>query len=905
VRVYAEKADGIPPEQVVGSVGGTSDGYDSSGTPRLMKEPKLLLNDNDAGKPEGIHMMIGRRPSAAFGNSTGDRQMLEYTKAGEGPRLSMLLLHDDPKREYGHGPAAGLPDTKVGAFPQALFDEARSRGWTIISMKDDWKRIFAFEEWWTGASFVLATRALWSHVRALQRPWAAAADAGGCRARLARCGFCGRTADFTRSPHPGACFMSRATSPRRRCAVSLAAGAATSLAALCAVTLLAVAVPGAQAGPGDDAKTTPDDPKAGDVSPIGKVVEAPRNLREFSPAESAVTVDASTANLRELFETLGPDAIEWYQHVQTLSNPMFDGRAPGTDGFELAADYLEHYMKEAGLEPAFPAESDAPAAEGQRSWTSYRQHFDLPGGGLEVRRAEFAVNGAPAGVGLDFIVLGNSGIGEVTAPLTFVGYGLREGRDGYTSFEADRRLDGRIAILFRYEPLDDEGQSLWSDRRFSEFAGLRPKFQELAARGAVGVILVNPTGAKHGKSSLETPESSQFGGEFAIPMIQVTEAFAEKLLTTGTRETRTLLEWRKLADRGEVKTVDLSDDLKVSLGTDLGEKTIRTCNMGGVIHGRGDLANQWVIIGAHFDHVGYGYFGTSPAYRGQLHPGADDNASGTAGLLLLARRLAADAKALPEGASSRSILFLGFTAEESGLHGSRYFVRNPTVSGDATMAMINLDMIGRLRQDELVVSGTGTAENFDAILRPHFEKSGLTIRADPSGRGPSDHANFYGAGIPVVFPFTGLHNDYHTPRDKGYTVNPSGAIKVVDLVEAIASDFATRPDKLVFQKSEGSAGTDRGYGPVRLGVTPAMGGDVANGVLVEAVGEGSSAAEAGIQPGDVLVAWNGEEMTGAASLMENLRKHKPQDEVQIVLMRNNERLVVRVVLKESRRPPQG
>jgi len=148
VRTYAEPVYGIPPEQVVGTAGGTKYGYDKSGKPFLTKEPRLLLNDNDAGKPEGIHLMIGRRPHAAFGNSTGDRQMLEYTKAGDGARLAMLVLHDDAKREYAYGPVLGLPDTKVGTFTPALYDEAKKQGWIVVSMKDDWKRIFSFEPEW-------------------------------------------------------------------------------------------------------------------------------------------------------------------------------------------------------------------------------------------------------------------------------------------------------------------------------------------------------------------------------------------------------------------------------------------------------------------------------------------------------------------------------------------------------------------------------------------------------------------------------------------------------------------------------------------------------------------------------------------------------------------------------------
>ena len=143
--MYSEQTYGIPPEQVVGTAGGTKFGYAKNGKPFLTKEPKLLLNDNNTGKPEGIHLMIGRQAYATFGNSTGDRQMLEYTKAGNGTRLAMLVLHDDATREYAYGPAQGLPATRVGTFTQALYDEAKQQGWVVISMKHDWKRIFAFE----------------------------------------------------------------------------------------------------------------------------------------------------------------------------------------------------------------------------------------------------------------------------------------------------------------------------------------------------------------------------------------------------------------------------------------------------------------------------------------------------------------------------------------------------------------------------------------------------------------------------------------------------------------------------------------------------------------------------------------------------------------------------------------
>ena len=146
VRTYSEQVYGIPPEQVVGSAGATEYGYRKDGRPILTKVPNVLLNDDFAGKPEGIHLMIGRRPRAAFGNSIGDQQMLEYTNAGDGARLAMLVLHDDAKREYAYGPAEGLPNTKIGTFTQALYDQGKRQGWTVISMKDDWKHVFAWEQ---------------------------------------------------------------------------------------------------------------------------------------------------------------------------------------------------------------------------------------------------------------------------------------------------------------------------------------------------------------------------------------------------------------------------------------------------------------------------------------------------------------------------------------------------------------------------------------------------------------------------------------------------------------------------------------------------------------------------------------------------------------------------------------
>lgn len=653
--------------------------------------------------------------------------------------------------------------------------------------------------------------------------------------------------------------------------------------------------------------------------PPPKVIEGTVNPYTFAPTDRTVEVDAQNANLRKIFEDLGPVATEWYQHVLTLSNPFFEGRAPGSRGSEVATEYFEFWMKQAGLEPAFPpdaAHSSAsasassggagPAAadsHGTQSWTSYRQGFTLPGGTAEVKSASMTANGATLVRGKDFEVMGNSGAGTVTAPLAFAGYALESGPDGYKSFAEGADFNGRVVVLFRYEPLTDEGRSQWSQRRFSENAAIAPKVAALAKRHAAGVILVNPPGAVNGREGLESTSSSAFGQTLSVPFVQLSEAQADALLKAADPQARSLMELRKAADKGTQKSMNLKDDVQVTITADLKEGGTPAFNVGGVVRGKGKLADEWVIVGGHYDHVGYGLFGADPRNRGKLHPGADDNASGSSAVLVLSKRVAEWMRGDESPEDVRSFLFMAFTAEESGLQGSREYTRRPTVELNKLAGMINLDMIGRLRDDDLSVAGTGTAENFMEILRPVFDKSGLTIHADPTGRGPSDHASFYGAGVPVLFLFTGTHDDYHKPTDKGYTVNPAGAAKVISLTESLARMMATRPEKLVFKSSDRTGGADRGYARVRLGVQPGLVGDGETGVKVESVSEGTSAADAGIQAGDVLLTWDGEALDGAAGMMEQLRGKQPGDKVKIKLKRGSETREVEVTLKASR--PRG
>ncbi len=625
----------------------------------------------------------------------------------------------------------------------------------------------------------------------------------------------------------------------------------------------------------------------------GRVVEAPARITDFAPMEASITVDAATVNLRRIFEDLGPEATLWYQHVQTLANPFFEGRAPATRGLDLTDDYIEFYFRQYGLEPVFP--------DG-----SYQQPFNYSTRGtttVDVEVGTLAVNGRPLKRSRDFVVLGNSGSGDVTAPVTFVGYGIAEGPGGYTSFDEETDLSGRIALLLRYAPMDDRGEPQWSEADHRLQAGLARKMKSVADRGAAAIVLVNPPGAADAPDRLESLQRSRrFGPGLDIPVVQVTAETAQAIVSGGDPNGQDLLGWRLLADSGSVGTVALDDAVEIAVETVVHRTRSSTelsgNNVGGILRGQGDLADEWVVIGAHHDHVGRGdHGGIMPRNRGKLHPGADDNASGTAGVLVLAKTLTEAYEEARVGEDLRSILFVTFDGEEMGLRGSRHFADHSPIGPEKMTLMLNMDMIGRLRSRHLSVLGTDTGEGLMEMLRPHFEASGLTIAVNGGGSGRSDDASFHRMGVPALHFFTGMHPDYTSPADQAYTVNPAGAEEILDLMHRIAYDMAGRPHKLAYKEAAAGPGQDRGYGPVRLGIRPGMGDDVETGVLIDSVSEGTAAAEGGMIGGDVIVQWNDSEITGLRELFEQLQQHQPGDTVKITVLRAGRRVELDVTLK--------
>lgn len=609
--------------------------------------------------------------------------------------------------------------------------------------------------------------------------------------------------------------------------------------------------------------------------------------------------------------------------VQTLADPKLQGRGPGLHGNKVAADFIEKRFTDLGFNPGFNIDGQP----------TFRQEFEA-GRNASMRSARMGVYTGELSAlkpltmfehSKDFVLLGCSGNAEVAAPLVMVGYSIEKGGpDGsymtYSESEADAPLAGQIAMIFRFEPLTAEGKSQWASKTsaWSSAAAISNKIQSAVKRGAVGIIIVCPPGCDDPRcSKLDPTESTaRWYTDLPVPAVLMSTDAADRLvkLCDAAHEggPRSLADFRALADKGGGHTRLTSHSVSILADVDRSPRV--TWNVGAMLPGRGTLMHEIVIVGAHYDHVGLGFTGGSRTDEyGVVHPGADDNASGTAGLLAVADLLKAR-YAQSKDQNLRSVLFLGFSAEEMGLIGSRFYTRSNQIPAASITAMLNLDMIGRLRDDTLEVSGTGTAEGFADLLNPLFNASGLTIKSSPGGRGPSDHASFYAAGVPVLHMFTGQHEQYHTPRDTADLINSEGIFKTSELCAQVAYTLAAKPEKLAFTSTDRSPSRDGqpapGEGPrmagikVRFGISPASYAETEAGVGVGEVFPGTSAAEAGILQGDRLIRWNGQLIPDVQGWMELMSKNSPGDVVDVDIKRKAEELTVRVTLKSRDQTPR-
>jgi Zn-dependent M28 family amino/carboxypeptidase len=313
-------------------------------------------------------------------------------------------------------------------------------------------------------------------------------------------------------------------------------------------------------------------------------------------------------------------------------------------------------------------------------------------------------------------------------------------------------------------------------------------------------------------------------------------------------------------------------------------------NVIGVLPGRGPLAGQAVVVGAHYDHLGRGGLGSlDPDSLGVVHNGADDNASGTVALLEIARRLSTRA-----GVSQRTVVLIAFTGEELGLLGSDHYVKHPAVPIDSTFAMVNLDMVGRLRGDRITVFGTETAREFAMLLDTLGTANALAAAGSGDGYGRSDQSSFYAADVPVLHFFTGTHEDYHRTTDDAAKVNIEGVARVAGLAADVAWALATREGPLTFVDAPPPAPVAGGYGAY-LGTIPDM-SESPGGVRLTGVRAGSPAEAAGIKPGDIIVRLGDHEIGNLYQMTDALRAHKPGDSVVVVVLREGTRIELRATL---------
>jgi hypothetical protein len=642
-----------------------------------------------------------------------------------------------------------------------------------------------------------------------------------------------------------------------------------------------------------------------------------RLFAPFIPALFIVLVGVSPASLAlpvyRPAEAAAPPAFspeQYLAHIKYLASDELGGRGTGTEGGRKAADYIVEQFKAAGLRAAGP----------DGSWF---QPFEVTVGkrvndelaGLEVEGTDDVWR-----VRHDWIPFPFSEMGAVEGPLAFAGYGIQAPAydfDDYTGFDAS----GKIVLIFRYEPKAADPQAEFGGQTPSRFALFWRKAQTAAANGAKALLIVNPPGREPTEDKLYDFDTFSSSQTYALPMVSISRAMAAALLEKAGLPNLAALEQEL---DGERKPLSRDMGLNVKLQTGLEPNRLPAKNVLGLLPGTGDT-NDTIVVGAHYDHLGI-----QPAMRGndhtlQIHNGADDNASGTAGVIELARAASHGQKL------RRNVLFIAFDGEELGLCGSREFINHPTVALEDIRAMLNLDMIGRFSQGEFTIFGVPTAAEFAGLIADYSRQLGVNCRAGGLMAGGSDHACFLAKHIPVLFAFTGVHKQYHQPEDDWQLIDANGAAKILQLCDGILTDLADMEAGPVYTEPPPSAREEEPVKPaveekkeaghatstqesdskpsranirVRLGVIPDVPGDGQPGMLVQMVVEGGSAAAAGMQNGDRVMKIGGEDIRDIYAYMRVLQNYKPGDEVDVVVVRNGQEQKLHVKFQASQRRPE-
>lgn len=609
-----------------------------------------------------------------------------------------------------------------------------------------------------------------------------------------------------------------------------------------------------------------------------------RPLFFFSIALTFFTVAGASSFSQDAKED--PILARMKKDIFYLASDECEGRGVGTKGLDKAAEYIADQFKKAGLKPG--------GVDG-----TYFQPFPFATGTQLAGESTLVLSG-PQGQkirlkqGTDFQVVGSSGPGKVTAPLVFAGYGVTAKSVDYDDF-GGIDVKGKVIVTLRRVPRYFSKELPFAGPARDELASLDAKQARAVVLQAAAVILVNDA-SELPADNLVSSKVTAGVSTVSMPFVHVKRAVIDDIVRSSTD--LNLRETEKAID-GDLKprsspltgwTVEL--DVKVK------RTEVLVKNVIGVVEGKGPLANETVVVGAHYDHLGYGAFGSlAPAQKGKIHYGADDNGSGTTSMIELARRFASS-----KNLEGRRMVFIAFTAEERGLIGSRHYTRvHPLFPLKDTTAMFNLDMVGRLKdpaegsKSKLLVEGFNTAKGFDDLvtkMNPGFD----IVKKNSRGFFSSDQYNFYLQGIPVLFFWTGEHPDYHRPTDTAEKINIAGMKRIADYAEKVVDHLRTEP-----KRPE--------YTPVKVSFTPgAVGGGQGpsmrfipdtsfegKGVLVDNVVKDGPADKAGMKKGDVIIEMGGKAVANLATYSTIRATLKANVAIEVRVLRDQKEITLKVI----------
>jgi Zn-dependent M28 family amino/carboxypeptidase len=562
---------------------------------------------------------------------------------------------------------------------------------------------------------------------------------------------------------------------------------------------------------------------------------------------------------------------ELKKHISYLASDELRGRKTGTEGDSLAAEYIRRELKELGLVPMF-----------DQGFQKYRVTDKIISGPAN----SLLLNGELLKLDVDFNPFAFSENASFDSEIVFAGYGFDINEDSlkwndYSGID----VKGKVVLILRGDPEIEKNLS-----PFMKYSKDRNKVLQAKDMGAAAVLLVS---GKVFDSEDKFEPLAKGDQTVGLPAFRISRKIANTILELKKLNIEDLE--KKLNEKRSPDSFSVG--VRISGHSDVIQTTTPTRNVVMVLPGTDKvLKNQYVVLGAHFDHLGMGGLGSGSRSGDTIavHYGADDNASGVGMIIELAEKLAAD-----PNSHKRSIVVAAFSGEEMGLLGSKKYVENPGIDLAAVNAMVNMDMVGRLNENSLLqIGGVGTAEPFRKMLTTQNDTTILKLTLSQEGSGPSDHSSFYGKNVPVLFVSSGAHLDYHTPADSWKKINYEGMIKIADLMYPVIADLANMDSKLVFKEAGPKEVAGRGTRRkgVTLGIMPDFAGAVKNGLRADLITPGRPAAIGGMKKGDIITSINGKPVNNIEDYMFRLGQLKIGETIHVEVLRNGKMEVLIIQL---------